>query len=56
MFEDGNGQEMEVIEEFIIGNVQHPIMCVGRLFRKEEATKGGWPTAMPCLQSGAGIY
>lgn len=29
-----NGKEIEISEEFILGSVQHPIMCAGRLLRK----------------------
>lgn len=31
---DINGKEIEIIEEFILGNAQRPIMCAGRLLRK----------------------
>lgn len=31
---DVNGKEIEIIEEFILGNVQRPVMCAGRLLRK----------------------
>ena len=36
---DVNGKEVEIIEEFVLGNVQHPIMCAGRLLRKGRK---GW--------------
>ena len=31
---DVNGKEIEIIEEFVLGNVQHPIICAGRLLRR----------------------
>ena len=31
---DSKGKTMEMVEEFILGNVQHPILCAGKLLRK----------------------
>ena len=30
---DANGKRIEMVEEFVLGNVQHPILCAGRLRR-----------------------
>ena len=31
---DKNGKVVELVEEFILGNVQHPILCAGRLLKR----------------------
>ena len=31
---DTNGKQVELVEEFVLGNVQHPILCAGKLLRK----------------------
>ena len=31
---DANGKNVEMVEEFALGNVKHPILCAGRLLRK----------------------
>ena len=31
---DANGKRVELVEEFVLGNVQHPILCAGRLLRR----------------------
>ena len=40
---DANGKNVEMVEEFVLGNVKHPILCAGRLLRK------GW-----CIESEGG--
>ena len=32
--QDKKGKVIELVEEFILGNVQHPILCAGRLLRR----------------------
>ena len=39
--EDSEGKDIELIEEFVLGNVQHPILCAGRLLRKGWSISGG---------------
>ena len=29
-----DGKRVELVEEFVLGNVQHPILCAGRLLRR----------------------
>lgn len=31
---DKGGKRVEIVEEFVLGNVQHPILCAGSLLRK----------------------
>ena len=31
---DANRKNVEMVEEFVLGNVKHPILCAGRLLRK----------------------
>ena len=31
---DASGKRVEMVEEFVLGNVQHPILCAGRLLRR----------------------
>ena len=40
---DANGKNVEMVEEFVLGNVKHPILCAGRLLRK------GW-----CIENEGG--
>ena len=28
------GRQVELVEEFVLGNVQHPILCAGKLLRR----------------------
>ena len=37
--EDKNGKVFELLEDFVLGNVQHPILCAGKLLRR------GWSLA-----------
>ena len=32
--EDKRGKPFELVEEFVLGNVQHPILCAGKLLRR----------------------
>ena len=31
---DKTGKEIELVEEFVLGNVQHPILCAGKLLKR----------------------
>ena len=31
---DANGKNVEMVQEFVLGHVKHPILCAGRLLRK----------------------
>ena len=37
---DANGKKIEMVEEFVLGNVQHPILCAGRLLRRGWSIEG----------------
>ena len=42
--EDKNGKIFELLEDFVLGNVQHPILCAGKLLRRGwslQKTDGG---------------
>ena len=39
--EDSEGKAIELIEEFVSGNVQHPILCAGRVLRRGWSISGG---------------
>ena len=38
---DRNGKEIELVEDFVLGNVQHPILCAGKLLKKGWSICGG---------------
>ena len=38
---DSEGRDIESIEEFVLGNVQHPVLCAGRLLRRGRSVGGG---------------
>ena len=37
---DASGKKIEMVEEFVLGNVQHPIRCAGRLLRRGWSIEG----------------
>ena len=38
---DKKGKEIELVEDFVLGNVQHPILCAGELLKKGWSICGG---------------
>ena len=38
---DKKGKEIELVEDFVLGNVQHPILCTGKLLKKGWSICGG---------------